>query len=76
MKIRLGYACISKALDITLSGMLTYTYFQKLGDSGYTKLNTVILKNFKNLEKILKYNVANNIHFYRLSSSYSFIIIR
>lgn len=54
MKIRLGYACISKTLDITLSGMLTYTYFQKLGDSGYTKLNIVILKNFKNLEKILK----------------------
>lgn len=76
MKIGLGYACISKTLDITLSGMLTYTYFQKLGDSGYSKLNTVILKNFKNLEEILKYNVANNIHFYRLSQSYSFIIIR
>lgn len=69
MKIRLGYACISVAINETSSSSLTYTNFQKLQDKGYDKLNQVILSNFKSLEEILKYNLDNEIYFYRLSSS-------
>ena len=69
MKIRLGYACLSVTIDATSSKTLTYTSFQKLKEKGYDKLDQVILSNFQNLEEILKYNIANDIYFYRLSSS-------
>lgn len=73
MKIRLGYACISNALDETSSSLLTYSHFKKLEENkkgaGYNKLNQVIISNFKSLENILKYNIRNDIHFYRLSSN-------
>lgn len=66
MKIRLGYACISKTLnDVTSSH--TYTYTQFLKDNDFQKLDDVIIKNFNDLEKIINYNIKNNIHFYRLS---------
>ena len=73
MKIRLGYACISNALDKTSSSLLTYSHFKKLEDIkkgvGYNKLNEVIISNFKSLENILQYNIRNDIYFYRLSSN-------
>ena len=69
MKVRLGYACITNALDESSSSLLTYTHFKKLGSSGYNKLNEVIISNFKSLESILKYNISNDIYFYRLSSN-------
>ncbi len=73
MKIRLGYACISNALDETSSSLVTYSYFKKLEDNkkgaGYNKLNEVIISNFNSLENILQYNIRNDIHFYRLSSN-------
>ena len=73
MKIRLGYACISNALDETSSSLLTYSHFKKLEDIkkgvGYNKLNEVIISNFNSLENILQYNIRNDIHFYRLSSN-------
>ena len=73
MKIRLGYACISNALDETSSSLLTYSHFKKLEDIkkgvGYNKLNEVIISNFKSLENILQYNIRNDIYFYRLSSN-------
>ncbi len=73
MKIRLGYACISNALDETSSSLLTYSQFKKLEDIkkgvGYNKLNEVIISNFKSLENILQYNIRNDIYFYRLSSN-------
>lgn len=68
MKIRLGYACISNAIKDTSSSNLTYSYFKKLGNLGYDKLESVITSNLKSLEKILKYNVKNGIYFYRMSS--------
>ena len=68
MKIRLGYACISNAIKDTSSSNLTYSYFKKLGNLGYDKLESVITSNLKSLEKILKYNVKNDIYFYRMSS--------
>ena len=69
MKIRLGYACITNALDESSSSILTYTHFKKLGIKGYDKLNEVIISNFNSLEKILNYNISNDIYFYRLSSN-------
>jgi len=70
MKIRLGYVALSKALDnITTSSTITYTNYQKLEDSiKDEKLDNVIKSNFIDLEKILNYNIKNNIHFYRLTS--------
>lgn len=67
MRIRLGYACISKTLDnVTTSTNYTLTSFNKEKD--YEKLNKIIMSNFLALEKIIDYNIKNNIHFYRLSS--------
>ncbi len=67
MLIRLGYACISETLDnVTSSSTYTYTNFMKEKD--YDKLDRIIVSNFLDLEKIINYNIKNNIHFYRLSS--------
>lgn len=71
MIIKLGYVSIAKTLDnVTASSALTYTNFMKLNEEErYTKLNKVIISNLIDLEKIIKYNIKNNIHFYRLTSS-------
>jgi len=66
MKIKLGYVAISKSLDITSSKTMTYTEFSKSKD--LNKLDNIIIENLTNLEKIIDYNIKNNIHFYRLSS--------
>ena len=66
MIIHLGYVSISKTLDITPSKTLTYTEFKKNKD--FNKLNNIIIENLTNLEKIIDYNIKNNIHFYRLTS--------
>lgn len=67
MNIRLGYACISKTLDITSSHTITYTNYEKARNKE-EKLIEITNKNLNNLEEILKYNIKNNIHFYRISS--------
>lgn len=67
MLIRLGYACISKTLNITSSSTYTYTNFIKEND--YNKLNKIVISNLEDLDKIITYNIKNNIHFYRLSSN-------
>ena len=67
MKIRLGYVSISKALDITTSTTITFTNFIK-ENRPYDKLTRIINTNLDNLEKILTYNIKNNLHFYRLTS--------
>ncbi len=66
MRINLGYACISNALDSTSSSSYTYTEYLKNKD--INKLNKVIISNLEALEEIIIYNIANNIHFYRMSS--------
>ena len=67
MKVRLGYACISTTLDnITPSTPYTYTEYSE--KHNLDKLDNVIKSNLEDLIKILKYNVKNNIHFFRLSS--------
>lgn len=68
MRVRLGYACISKTLDgVTSSSNYTYTSFNK--DNDFNKLERVIRSNLEDLIEILKYNYKNDIHFYRLSSN-------
>lgn len=68
MKIRLGYVALSKALEnITTSSTITYTNFEK-ENKPYDKLTIIIKNNLASLNKILNYNIKNNIHFYRLTS--------
>lgn len=66
MIIHLGYVSLSKTLDITASKTITYTEFNKNKD--FKKLDNIIIENLINLEKIIDYNIKNNIHFYRLTS--------
>ena len=70
MKIRLGYVALTKSLsDVTTSSVLTFTNYEKLGKNVRNKkLEQVIISNFEDLEKIITYNIKNNIHFYRLTS--------
>lgn len=67
MKIRLGYACMSKTLDnITSSSPFTYTEYLKY--KNLDKLDKIIKSNLNDLFILLKYNIKNNIHFFRISS--------
>lgn len=68
MKIRLGYACVPITIDETSSHTLTFTMYKKLGDKANEKLDSVIKSNFESLEKILKYNIRNDITFFRMTS--------
>jgi len=68
MKIRLGYACVPVTIDETSSHTLTYASYKKLGNKGIIKLDSVIKENFKSLENILKYNIKNDIIFFRMTS--------
>lgn len=66
MRVRLGYACICNAVNETSSS--PYTYSEYLDKHNLDKLDSVIVSNLKGLNKIIDYNIKNNIHFYRLSS--------
>ena len=68
MKVRLGYVALSKALDdVTTSSTITYTnYINK--NYNTSKLLEIIKNNLDSLYEIIKYNVKNNFHFYRLTS--------
>lgn len=69
MKIRLGYVSIAKALKgVTSSHSVSYTNFVKNG-SNVDKIYLQIEKNLTDLDKIITYNIKNNIHFYRLSAN-------
>lgn len=67
MKIRLGYACISKTIDVTTSSTYTYTNFSKELD--YDKLDKIIISNLEAFEELIDYNIKNNIRFFRMSSN-------
>lgn len=68
MIIRLGYVSISKALEVTTSHTISYTNYLKEKNKD-EKLNDIIIENLKSLNKIIDYNIKNNIHFYRLTSN-------
>ena len=69
MKIRLGYACISNIINITSSKTTTLTFFNKLdSDSKFKKLDFIINENLNSLKSLVKYNIKNNIHFFRITA--------
>lgn len=73
MKVRLGYVAISMKLGkkVTSSSTVTFKNYNKLStkEEKINKLKVVALSNLNDLEKILRYNVGNNIHFYRITSA-------
>lgn len=68
MIIKLGYVSISKALDVTTSHTISYTNYLK-EENKEKKLDEVIKMNLESLNKMIDYNIKNNIHFYRLTSN-------
>lgn len=71
MRVRLGYVAISLNLEkVTSSSTLTFARYSKLKeDEKLKKLKDVTYSNIEALEKILNYNIKNNIHFYRITSN-------
>lgn len=70
MKIRLGYAAISKTLEITTSRTLTYTnYLKKEKEEGLRIIDEKIRLNLEALKQMMIYNIRNNFHFYRMTSN-------
>ena len=68
MKVRLGYVALSKAMEnITTSHTITYTNYVN-NNYPVDKLINIINNNLEALEKIITYNIKNNIYFYRLTS--------
>ncbi len=68
MKIRLGYACLSKTIEVTSSTPYPLSKFREDSNS-YTKWKNIVSSNLEDLEKLLLYNAKNNIHIFRLSSN-------
>ena len=73
MKVRLGYVAISKALGnkVTSSGNVTYKTYSKISseEKRVEKLKAVTASNLNGLQQIIKYNIENDIHFYRITSA-------
>ena len=71
MKIRLGYVAIALNLEkVTSSSTLTYSRYLKLSENErLKKLKEVTYSNIEAIEKILRYNIDKNIHFYRMTSN-------
>ena len=71
MRVRLGYVAIALNLkNVTSSSTVTFANYNKLKseEERLRKLKKVTFSNLEDLETILKYNIENNIHFYRLTS--------
>lgn len=71
MIVRLGYVAIALNLkNITTSSTVTFSNYSKIKseEEKIKKLKSVTYSNIEALEKILRYNIDNNIHFYRLTS--------
>lgn len=68
MMVRLGYVALSKAMEnVTTSHTITYTNYLN-NNYSVDKLIDITNNNLEALEKIITYNIKNNIHFYRLTS--------
>ena len=68
MIVRLGYVALSKAMEnVTTSHTITYTNYLN-NNYPVDKLIDITSNNLESLEKIITYNIKNNIHFYRLTS--------
>jgi len=69
--VRLGYVAMSMELkNASPSQTMTFTQFKKIDDreAAIRKLERIALSNLHNTLRLLKHNVASNIHFYRLTS--------
>ena len=69
--IRLGYVAMSMELkNASPSKTMTFTQFEKIKDreAAIRKLERISLMNLQNTLRLLKHNVASDIHFYRLTS--------
>lgn len=73
MRVRLGYVAVSKKLGkkVTSSSTVTFSNYNKIAlpDKKLEKLKSVAASNLKDLETIIKYNIENDIHFYRITSA-------
>lgn len=73
MRVRLGYVSISKKLGkkVTSSSTVTFSNYNKIAlpDKKLEKLKSVAASNLRDLETIIRYNIENNIHFYRITSA-------
>ncbi|MFL1469835.1 UV DNA damage repair endonuclease UvsE [Paraclostridium bifermentans] len=72
MKVRLGYVAIALNLPkVTSSSTVTYSRYSKMNTEAdkLNKLKEVTRSNIYDLEKILNYNIENQIHFYRITSN-------
>ena len=73
MKIRIGYVAISNVLGkkVTSSSTITFANYNKIlsKEKRLEKLKSVTLSNLEALEEIIKYNIKNEIHFYRITSA-------
>lgn len=65
--MNIGYACINLTMgkEVTTNRTMTNATFQR---RGLPYVSELALKNAKDIIKILKWNVDNGIHFFRLSS--------
>ena len=71
MKVRLGYVSIALKLPkVTTSSTVTYANYMKMNnaDMKLNKLKQVTSSNLSALDKTLRYNIENHIHFYRITS--------
>ncbi|WP_010096370.1 UV DNA damage repair endonuclease UvsE [Ornithinibacillus scapharcae] len=69
--VRLGYVAMSMELHhASPSQTMTFAQFQKLTDreAAIRKLERIALSNLYNTLRLLRHNVASEIHFYRLTS--------
>jgi UV DNA damage endonuclease len=73
MRVRLGYVAISNVLGkkVTSSSTVTFANYSKIlsEEKKTEKLKAVALSNLNDLQEILKYNIKNNIQFYRITSA-------
>ncbi|MDD6794775.1 MAG: UV DNA damage repair endonuclease UvsE [Clostridiaceae bacterium] len=73
MRVRLGYVAISKKLGpkVTSSSTVTYKNYSKLTSEQIKKdkLKSITLSNLNDLTTIIKYNIENDLHFYRITSA-------
>ena len=72
MRVRLGYVSIALNLPkTTSSSTITYARYSKMktDKEKINKLKEVTKSNLDDLEKILRYNIENEIHFYRITSN-------
>lgn len=73
MRVRLGYVAISKKLGkkVTSSSTVTFSNYNKIAlpNKKLEKLKSVAASNLRDLETIIRYNIENDIHFYRITSA-------